>query len=206
MLIPYLLQQGPLDELLNSMGKLLPIVIFAGAALIPVLKQARDKKRKEEAQRRALESPADRSAPDKVETAPSELEERVRRFFQDVSAERTPKKPAAVPTPTAPLPPLPATPTRKKSASLVQIERMDVNLKHLDVRLQGLVRSKRKLLPSRMKGGGRAQGRKAEGGGRKSVTRTPVPSLRYLLRQRRSLRHAIVLKEILGPPKGLEDL
>ncbi|MFH0946819.1 MAG: hypothetical protein V2A76_16615 [Planctomycetota bacterium] len=196
MLIPYLLQQGPLDELLSNLGKLLPLVIFIGAAMLPALKHARDKKRKQEAaERSALGGPPDEDKKE-AKTSPSQLEERVRRFFHDVSAEQQPK---AAPPP--PLPPLRASPPKKVSR-LVEIDHLDVNLKSLDVHLQGLPRSKREVLPSRMKG------RRAHGHGkeRRTALRTSAgPSLRSLLRLRRSQRQAIVLREILGPPKGLED-
>ena len=213
MWIPILLQQGPFDELLNSLGKFLPLIVFIGFALVPALKQARAKKEREQTRRRSLERTWERvetemeAAPEQEpEPGPGDLEERVRRYFEKVGGEQPATQAVERTAPLAP--PAPArAPLSGGHGSLVEIDHLDVNLKHLDVKLTGLRHTPRKRLPSRMKAvrGGvssRRRRRRKEPGAAPADSR---PTVRSLLSSRRTLKQAIVLREVLGPPKALED-
>ena len=217
MLIPILLQQGPLDEFLKGLPKLIPVIIFIGAIVVSALKQARDKQARKEASQRSLERTWEQAQAEMKATrqpapppTPNDLEQRVRRYFENVAVEQPTAQavarthPATTQRP-APLPARPSPPKRtaRKEHRLVEIEHMHVDLKHLDVHLQGLQHKPRGLLPSRMKSvrGGSSRKRKTTGANRPSDT----PTLKRMLSSRGSLRKAILLREILGPPKGLED-
>lgn len=225
--VPILLQGGVLRELLDKMDNLIPLVIFIGAALFPALKQARDRK-KEKARREAQRtSPFDSEDTEPTPAASqsastggaSELEERVKRYFETLgqgsggtqgASTQGHSPPAARPTQRSSSPTLARTPAAKRDTSdeshstLVDLTGLDseprTGFEGLHIQLQELTHHKRRPLPSRMPRARRRRKKKPAPG----ALSHHHESLRSLLRDPHSLRQAIVLREILGPPKGLE--
>jgi len=203
MWIPILLQQSPADDFWQGLIKLLPVLIFLGAALLPALKQSRDRQAKKEATRRSLERTweeaqaemerAPKPAP-KPPPKPGDLEERVRRYFQDV-AQAPPAAKAARPPARFP-PPAPKPRTRHQ---LVHIDHLESGAERGRAGYRQRERKPQGAAPALTSKRGRAAPRSW-----RAAKRAPKPLLRRMLASRSALRQAIVLREILGPPKGLE--
>lgn len=135
-------------------------------------------------------------------TAGSDLEARVRRYFEELAGPAAPQRtpppappPARSAMPARPKPPVAATPPGRAAEKHGELVDVHVNLAGV---------SKRKKLPSdqrRSSGGYVPRRAQAQSGAQKGRTRVVHPLLR-----RTSIQDAVILREVLGPPKGLEGL
>lgn len=204
------LLQHDFRDFVAMIEKVIYVVVFIGAALIPVVQKAREKAAEAARARRKLEHPRERpSAPPREVEAerpmPQEdLEARLRRYFEqsgeepaEEPAEEPRSAPAASRSAQRQLPgdgttaaPAPA----RKVEHISRIEAMQsVSLAHDQLPSQ-LTRGRA------LAGGARATQRRVARDGRAAV----APLLRRLSSPA-ALREAILAREILGPPRGLED-
>ncbi|MBI4881111.1 MAG: hypothetical protein HY812_15855 [Planctomycetes bacterium] len=190
---PALLQTDP-GPLFEHLGDLVYLVLFIAAALIPIVKGWREGSARRKAAKAEDAGAAPMQAPPRPEPEPevvsqTDLEERVRRYFEELAGGPSRPKPAAhEPRPQAAPAPRPAPPPARPASpqpAVLQKGGLAV-MDEVQVDREGL-KQRRSALPQR------PVDQKAK--------RTP---LRRTLRQRSSLRQAVVLREILGPPKSLE--
>ncbi len=203
--------QNPIDQLLDNLGNLFYLVIFLGAAILPAIKQARDQKKKRERESRTIVMPKvepSRSPP--RSTPQNDLERRVREFFEQQKAERpsgragparpVPPAPKAASSPPSFAPPSRPAPLPPKPADAV------VEVKHLHIPIEGLHTDLQHLVSARLPS---QQSRQPKPAPRRLVVARSSrgqAGLAAVLRNRRAMKQAILLRELLGPPRGLEDL
>lgn len=179
---PILLQRGP--EFLKYLDELLVVVFMIAGALLPAIKQAREKKKAAD-RLKAGGAPDAEPAAKPTAARHVDLEARVRDYFEE-------QRPAAR---TAARPPVPPPPRPKTPAPTAHIA-ADFDDVHIDLKelshLKNVTRPRTLGLPetkiARPRGGAGSQA---------------IRELRGVLRSQASIRKAILLKEILGPPKGM---
>lgn len=208
-MIPSLLQaQNPIERLLDQIGSVwFYLVVFLGAAILPAIKQAIEEKQKREQGHKKVVGPKDdRTAARPAPTSQNELERRVREFFEQQKVER----PAATTTPAAPPvqtaaakasiapPPRPVPPPPKPPETLTE-------LKHLHIQMEGLHAELQHLPPSRLPSQKGRRPKPAARGASPGAPRRSKSGLRTLLHDRTAVRQAILLREVLGPPRALSE-
>ena len=158
----------------------LTLVIFLAAAILPSITQAARKKAAQKPRRRDDESATfDRDRDDDAPAAPS-LEERVARYFEEMKQQAD--EPPSAPTP----PPLPertperATPPRQPVVVVPEQHPASDRRARTAPQLKVIRR-----------------GRKPQRSSRRGIDV-------HHLHGRRVLRDAIVIREVLGPPKALD--
>jgi len=201
---PTLLQQGP--DFLKYLDELLVVVFMIGGALLPTIKQARERRRVEQAKRAEAEKKGARievpsetmetmeTMASAATTQPSradDLQSRVRDYFEQHQGAAPEKRRTTMIV--APEPPRAPAPARPEVAHLVHVEGLHTDLKkieHID----------------RFSVGRHAPPRETGATTRRVKRPRLVRDIRTALRDKAAFKRAFILKEILDEPKGFESL
>lgn len=174
--------ESPLDDLVRRLTNLFYLVMLLGAAILPAIRQARERKRRErEEGETSAPIPDTALEPPEPEPEPS-LERKLRRYFEERERRETPPSPAK-PAPRA-------MPSEKRRTGLGGILTAETDRAEIGREQRALAR--RLLRDSTPQERRRRKGRRAR-------------SLRRLLRDRKGARTALVAAEILAPPVALRD-